>query len=409
MNNCDKPGLIPIAQAIADMTKKVIPLTETESVPLLSACDRVLGNDVFSPVNVPPATNSAMDGYALHIDNLSCGSSPEIIGTSMAGTPFTGQIESGQCVRIMTGAVIPQGAAAVIMQEQTSLSQSHLCVKVDVPTSNNFRLAGEDIQQNECVLREGTKLVPAHLSLLASIGIASVQVLRSIKVALLATGDELTPPGQPLSAGAIYESNRYALHAMLSKLGCSIIDLGIVKDVKADLRAAFLKASQQCDLVISSGGVSVGDADFVKEILMELGEVGFWKVAIKPGKPFAFGRLGNALFCGLPGNPVSSFVTFQQLVVPLIETLSGQTSENPFILKAVTTHKLRKRVGRADFQRGYFKISDRGDILVEAMGNQGSGVMSSITKANCYILLNQHDDDIEAGSRVNIQPFIGLV
>lgn len=409
MNICDKPGLTPIAEAIEEMLSNVNIIKEIEAVSLMAACGRVLSSDVVSPVDVPPANNSAMDGYALHEDDLAKGSTIELVGKSMAGNPFKGQIIAGQCIRIMTGAVIPSGASAVVMQEQTSVQGNQVSINVDVIKGNNVRLAGEDIEKGNVVLCAGTKLLPSHLSLLASLGVGSVEVIRRAKVAIVATGDELTPPDQPLAPGAIYESNRYALYAMLINLGCIVEDFGIVKDDVAALRLAFTKAKTTCDLVITSGGVSVGDADYVKDVLKELGNVGFWKVAIKPGKPFAFGKLGNALFCGLPGNPVSSYVTFQQLVIPVLKKLTAQSQSMPLILKARATSNIRKRPGRADFQRGIYTTTEQGELVVEAYGKQGSGVMSSITQANCYILLKQAEGDVVADSIVEIQPFIGLM
>lgn len=408
MNPCDSPGLMPVKQALDLMLSDVIQSLDTEFIGIIDAFDRVLVEDVFSPISVPPADNSAMDGYAFNSADLNSSGKFTIVGKSMAGAPFKGRVGKGQCVRIMTGAVIPDGADAVIMQEQVIADESHITVEKRIEAGNNIRRAGEDIAQGSKILHAGTKLMPAHLSLLASIGVGEVKVYRPINVALMATGDELTSPGSPLKEGAIYESNRYALYAMLKKQGCNVIDLGIVEDDQQALRDAFTQASQNADLVVTSGGVSVGDADYVKQILTESGQVGFWKVAIKPGKPFAFGKIGNALFCGLPGNPVSSYVTFQQLVMPLLHKMSGQSPTLPFVLKATTTAKIRKRPGRADFQRGLFEISDNGEILVAAHGRQGSGVMSSISNANCYILLRQDDSDLEEGSEVSIQPFFSI-
>jgi molybdopterin molybdotransferase len=254
------------------------------------------------------------------------------------------------------------------------------------------------------VVAKGTQIGPAHLALIASIGIAEVAVSRQLKIGLIATGDELTSPGQPLAAGAIYESNRYALKALLNDFPVEFFDFGIVKDNKADLTAIFEQAGAHCDLVMSCGGVSVGDADYVKEILDELGTVNFWKVAIKPGKPFAFGQLGNAWFCGLPGNPVSSYVTFVQLVAPVLHKLSGQTFSpvQHFVAKAACI--IKKRPGRADYQRGIFYRDEQGELWVKPNGKQGSGVMSSIANANCFIVLEQQANDVAQGAYVNIQP-----
>jgi molybdopterin molybdotransferase len=419
--SCDAPGLMPISQALELMLKEISPLSAFETQPLLKADGRILARDVVSPIKVPPADNSAMDGYALRAEDLAISDTLNLIGTSLAGTPFKGEVASGQCVRIMTGATIPTGANAVVMQENTQFveqdkthGQSHISSiqfsqKPDI--GNSIRRAGEDIQQGEVVLKQGSCINPAQLSLLASVGIGEVELFKSITVGLIATGDELTQPGQPLTEGGIYESNRYALHAMLLKFGAKVVDFGIVKDDKNALREVFSEADTSCDLVISSGGVSVGEADFVKEILDELGQVNFWKVAIKPGKPFAFGKLKNAWFCGLPGNPVSSYVTFQQLVMPLLRKLAGQIIEEKptytyFIAQAATL--IRKRPGRADYQRGIYYRDEHGKLMVKPNGKQGSGIMSSIATANCYIVLEQDSGDIAQGQNVKIQPFAML-
>jgi len=407
--SCDTPGLLTISQALKVMLNNISPLRDKQSLPLLGAYGKVLASDLISPIQVPPADNSAMDGYALRAEDLASSDTLELIGVSMAGTPFAGEVTKGQCVRIMTGAIIPLGADAVVMQENTQVEQRHIRFLEHVRPGNNIRRAGEDIERGAQVLQQGQRLHGAHLSLLASVGIAEVEVVRPVTVGLIATGDELTPPGQPLVLGGIYESNRYALHAMLSQLGAQVIDFGLVKDDKPSLRRAFSLADSQCDLVISSGGVSVGEADFVKDILDDMGQINFWKVAIKPGKPFAFGKLKSAWFCGLPGNPVSSYVTFQQLVLPVLQKLSAEqaTQAEYFVAQAATT--IRKRPGRSDYQRGIYYRDEAGTLWVKPNGKQGSGIMSSIANANCYIVLAQEDGDIAQGQQLKIQPFNGMV
>jgi molybdopterin molybdotransferase len=407
--SCDTPGLLPIFQALKAMLSNISPLKDSQSLPLLEAYSRVLASDVVSPIQVPPADNSAMDGYAMRAEDLVSTDTLELIGVSMAGTPFNGEVNKGQCVRITTGAIVPKGANAVLMQENTQVDNQGVRFLEQVSKGNSIRRAGEDIECGELVLQKGLRLQGAHLSLLASVGIAEVEVVRPITVGLIATGDELTPPGQPLAPGGIYESNRYALHAILSRLGAQVIDFGIVKDDKPSLRQAFKNADCQCDLVISSGGVSVGDADFVKDILDEMGQINFWKVAIKPGKPFAFGKLSKAWFCGLPGNPVSSYVTFQQLVVPVLQKLAGEqaTEAEYFVAQAATA--IHKRPGRADYQRGIYYRDEAGTLWVKPNGKQGSGIMSSIAHANCYIVLAQDHGDIALGQHVKIQPMNGMV
>jgi molybdopterin molybdotransferase len=404
-DDCATPGLLPIKSALELMLAEISALKDIESVEILQAYKRVLGEDVSAAINVPPADNSAMDGYALRAEDLTTSNSLKIVGKALAGEPYGANLNEGDCVRIMTGAVIPQGANAVVMQEQTHVSGDNIVFTVKPKNGANIRRAGEDIASGSKVLNKGTKLRAVHLSLLASLGIAQLKVVRHLKVALIATGDELTTAGEALKPGGIYESNRFALHAMLSELGFEVIDMGIVKDDKKALRAAFAEADKLADLVISSGGVSVGDADYVRLILAELGQINFWKVAIKPGKPFAFGKLKSAWFCGLPGNPVSSYVTFQQLVMPLLSKLSGENLQLPQTLQAINENAIRKQPGRADFQRGSYYLDEGGQLRVSVQGKQGSGIISSIANANCYILLEQQDSDLPAGSRVKIQPF----
>jgi molybdopterin molybdotransferase len=396
---------MPLDIAVERILAQCTPLADQQTLSLFEALGRVLADNIFSPINVPPADNSAMDGYAVNTESLLDTDTLEQVGKSMAGAPYNGHLIAGQCIRIMTGALIPKGANAVVMQEQTEKFDSKVTFLKKPKPGNSIRLAGEDIAADSCVLEKGKTLKPADLALLASIGVSNVIVCRKIKVGLIATGDELTAPGQPLVEGSIYESNRIALHAMLSRLHCEVIDFGIVEDKMDALTSTIDAAASQCDLVISCGGVSVGDADLVKDVLASRGQVDFWKVAIKPGKPFAFGKIQDTLFCGLPGNPVSSYVTFQQLVLPLLNKLSGKPKARRMILTAQTVADIRKRAGRADFQRAVFYTDEQGKLLVEANKKQGSGVMSSIAYANCYILLGQDQSDVKQGSSVQIQPF----
>jgi molybdopterin molybdotransferase len=405
IETCDSPGLLPIQSAISKMLNQVAAVTESERLELDEALGRVLAEDVVSNINVPPNDNSAMDGYAMRCEYLTKTKQLVLVGTALAGAPFKQKVQAGECIRIMTGAVIPQGADSVVMQENTENDGKSVTFNQIPKFGNSVRKAGEDIQQGQVVVSKGTKITAAYLALIASVGIAEISVIRLIKVGIVATGDELTPPGQPLVEGAIYESNRYALTALLNTFPVVLFDFGIVKDDKTELKAVFEQAGSHCDLVLSCGGVSVGDADYVKEILDDLGSINFWKVAIKPGKPFAFGALNNAWFCGLPGNPVSSYVTFQQLVTPVLQKLSGQTylPAPHFVAKAACL--IRKRPGRADYQRGIFYRDENAQLWVKPNGKQGSGIMSSIANANCYIVLEQGEGDVEAGENVNIQLF----
>lgn len=405
IETCDSPGLLPIPSAISKMLNQIMPVMESEQIELEEALGRVLVEDVISSINVPPNDNSAMDGYAMRCEDLSHTNQLQLVGTALAGAPFKQEVLAGECIRIMTGAVIPQGADSVVMQENTEVKDNTVFFKQIPKLGNSVRKAGEDIQQGQVVVTKGTKLTPAYLALIASVGIAEISVVRLIKVGIVATGDELTSPGLPLKEGAIYESNRYALSALLNTFPVTLFDFGIFKDNKIDLKAVFAQAGSLCDLVLSCGGVSVGDADYVKEILDGLGSINFWKVAIKPGKPFAFGQIGNAWFCGLPGNPVSSYVTFEQLVTPVLLKLSGQTylPKPHFVAKAACV--IGKRPGRADYQRGIFYRDEQGELWVKPNGKQGSGIMSSIANANCYMVLEQDAEDVQVGESVHIQLF----
>ncbi|MEP1382590.1 MAG: gephyrin-like molybdotransferase Glp [Paraglaciecola sp.] len=405
IHTCDTPGLLPVQTAISNMLKIVAPILESEWVDLEDALGRVLSEDVLSKINVPPADNSAMDGYALRSEDLNTTEHLTLVGTALAGSPYDALVSSGECIRIMTGAVIPQGTDSVVMQENTEVDGKRITFKQKPSVGNSVRRAGEDIKKGQIVIGKGTRVNAANLALLASIGVSEVAVIRHVKVALIATGDELTPVGQPLQKGAIYESNRYALSALLHSFPVEVFDFGIIKDNKEELRTTFEQAGNHCDLVLSCGGVSVGEADYVKDILDELGTINFWKVAIKPGKPFSFGQLGKAWFCGLPGNPVSSYVTFETLVTPLLNQMCGENPKTPqyFVAKAGCT--IYKRPGRADYQRGIFYRDNDGELVVKPNGKQGSGIMSSIANANCYILLDQDSGNLEQGNTVKIQPF----
>ncbi|VDR28768.1 Molybdopterin molybdenumtransferase [Raoultella terrigena] len=347
-----------------------------------------------------------MDGYAVRLADLADGAALPIAGKAFAGQPFHDAWPAGTCIRIMTGAPVPQGCDAVVMQEETEQSADGVRFIAAVKAGQNIRRRGEDIAQGAVVFPAGTPLTVAELPVLASLGIADVEVLRKVRVAVFSTGDELQLPGQPLGDGQIYDTNRLAVHLMLQQLGCEVINLGIIADDPAKLRAAFIAADQQADVVISSGGVSVGEADYTKEILEELGEIGFWKLAIKPGKPFAFGKLSNSWFCGLPGNPVSATLTFYQLVLPLLKKLSGSAGgAQPMRLRARAATRLKKSPGRLDFQRGVLQRNPDGELAVASTGHQGSHIFSSFSQGNCFIVLERERGNVEAGEWVEVEPF----
>lgn len=379
----------------------------TEQLPLQQSLNRVLAQDVVSGMDVPGHTNSAMDGYALSGDGLPEATPRQytVIGTAFAGQPFKGQCNAGQCVRIMTGAAMPAGTDTVIMQEHVEkLSDAEALIPPGQRPGQNVRQAGEDIGRNSVVLDKGRPLQAADLGVLASIGVGEVDVYRRPRVAFFSTGDELRPVGDTLGNGDIYDSNRYSLFGMLSQLNVDIDDLGIVRDNPGDLKQAFEQASNSADLVITTGGVSVGEADHVKQIIDTLGEIRFWKIAMKPGRPLAFGRVGRAAFFGLPGNPVSVMTTFYQFVLPAIQRLAGRVGYRPLTIDVVCNSDLKKRPGRFEFQRGVLSRNDSGALSVSVTGKQGSGILTSMSLANCLILLDEDCEGVEAGDTVAVQP-----
>ena len=403
-------GLMALDAALEQMLSRLSPLTETETLPLAQSFGRVLARDVTSPLDVPGFDNAAMDGYAVRLADLSSPAALPVAGKAFAGQPFNGEWPAGQVIRIMTGAPVPPGCEAVVMQEETEASDAGVRINAAVHAGQNIRHRGEDIRQGAVVLKAGQRLSVAEAPLLASLGVADVEVVRKLRVAVFSTGDELQLPGQPLAEGQIYDTNRLAVHLMLERLGCDVINLGIIRDDPQALREVFLAADRQADVVISSGGVSVGEADYTKALLEELGEIGFWKLAIKPGKPFAFGRLPHSWFCGLPGNPVSAALTFYQLVQPLLAKLSGQTgSPLPPRFKARAAGRFKKSPGRLDFQRAVLRAGENGQPEVVSTGHQGSHIFSSFHQGNCFVVLERERGNVEAGEWVDVELFNHLL
>ncbi len=402
---CSAPGLMAVEEGLDRMRKVIQPVDAQETVSLPEALDRVLAIDIVSPLNVPPCDNSAMDGYALRASDLAAGTPLPVAGKSFAGHPFHDECPVGHCIRIMTGASIPAGTDTVIMQEQTEQTDAGIRFVTESLPGNNIRKAGEDIREGHTVLSAGRRLRPQDIGLLASLGIGQVKVLRKLKVAIFSTGDELRQPGETLNAGDIYDSNRHTIHALLQRMGVDILDLGCIPDDCDQLREAFLTADREADAVITSGGVSVGEADYTKTILDELGKTEFWKLAIKPGKPFAFGTLPNSLFFGLPGNPVSATVTFDLLVAPMLQVMMGAEVSAPRQLQARSRETLKKRAGRREYLRGILHSGNDGMVEVSTTGRQGSGILTSMSQADCYIIFPEDDTFIEQNSWVTIQLF----
>ncbi|NIY82649.1 molybdopterin molybdotransferase MoeA [Vibrio hepatarius] len=406
MGCCDAPGLMPLEDAMENMLSRIKPIQTTLQLPLAEAIGYVLAEDILSPIFVPPFDNSAMDGYAIRIADLNNNATMPVAGKSFAGQPFEGEWPQGSCVRIMTGAKIPDGCDAVIMQENTVVGEDGVTfTQTEVKPQNNIRPTGDDIRKGDIVLPKGSRLTSRDIPMIATLGVSHVTVVRKPRVAFFSTGDELKPLGQPLAEGQIYDSNRYGIKPLIENFGCEPIDLGIIPDCPETLKATFEQAQSLADVVVTSGGVSVGEADYTKDILEELGEIGFWKLAIKPGKPFAFGKLSTAWFCGLPGNPVSAVLTMYVLVQPMLAKLSGHTEwKAPESIPATTKTAFKKAPGRTDYQRGIYTIED-GKFVVETTGNQSSGAFRSMSLANCFVVLERERGRVEVGETVNIQLF----
>jgi molybdopterin molybdotransferase len=375
---------------------------------LSDALDRVIAQDIISPINVPAYDNSAMDGYALRYADFLQSKTLKQVGKSFAGNSFEGEIKAGECVRIMTGAEIPKGADTVVMQENTSANELEITF-LKASMGDAIRPAGDDIKKGTVVLQAGARISPIDIGLLASLGFASVPVYRQLKVAVFSTGDELLAVGNTPRDDRIFDTNRPMLVAMLSKLGAEVFDLGIIPDSKDQIRAAFEQANALADCVVTSGGVSVGEADYTREILEEYGSIDFWKLAIKPGKPLAFGSLPNSIFFGLPGNPVSSAVTFDQIAAPALAYLAGCQTKKVDLLPAIAATPFRKRPGRTDYQRAFYFVNENGELNVETTGSQSSGVLSCFRQSNCYAVLENERGKVNEGETVHILPFTNII
>jgi molybdopterin molybdotransferase len=392
-------------QALQNMLSQITPVTETVNLAIAQAVNAVLAQDISSPLNVPNHDNSAMDGYAFALESLNQNKTLTLVGRSMAGAPYEGVCKLGECIRIMTGAKMPSCCDSVEMQENVQANDDDITFLKEKQFGSNVRKAGEDIELGQSVLAKGHKLSAVDIGILASLGIGEVRVYRKLTVALIATGDELKLPEQTLNSGDIYESNSFVLRAMLEKLAVEVIDFGVIEDDFDAIKAAFVNADKQADAVISSGGVSVGDADYTKTVLDDLGEIGFWKIAMKPGKPFAFGKLPNSVFFGLPGNPVSALVTFHQLALVALTKMQNAQPLKRTTLYVKCMNDLRKSPGRMDFQRGVLSINEQGENIVSSTGSQGSGILSSLAQANCFIVLAAEQGKVTAGETVKVQLF----
>ncbi|CAG1002141.1 molybdopterin molybdotransferase [Burkholderiales bacterium] len=408
------PDSMPVDRARALIRDYLEPVRTVERVHIRQALGRTLADDVVSPIDVPGHDNSAMDGWAVRFADLAPGVPTTLarVGESFAGRPHPGTVARGEAVRIFTGAVMPAGADTVVMQERAEERDGRVTIAAGAVAraGQNRRFAGEDLKAGGVVFRRGQALHPAEIGMLASLGINEVPVFRRLVAAFFSTGDELVPIGTPLATGQIYDSNRYTIGAMLARLGCESIDMGVVPDRPEALERAFRDAAACADVVITSGGVSVGEADFVKQLLDRLGEVVFWKIAMKPGRPLAYGRIGDAHFFGLPGNPVSVMVTFYQFVRDALLVLQGRANVEPLpTFRATLVAPIRKAPGRTEFQRGVLARAADGSWAVRTTGDQGSGILSSMSHANCFIVLETDAGNLDAGASVDVQPLEGLI
>ena len=405
----DAPRL-RVAEARAILTGSIAPVSGWEQVSLRAALGRVLAADLVAPCDVPAHDNSAMDGYAVRAADL--GSEPSalrVIGSALAGRSFSGTLGAGEAVRIMTGAVMPAGADSVVIQEAARVEGDQVLLGPCERPGQNVRRAGEDLARGRVALPAGRRVGPPELGLAASLGVAEARVWRRPRVAFFSTGDELASIGRALLPGEVYDSNRYSLYGALHGLGVEVLDMGVVRDDREGLEQAFKEAAEQSDAVITTGGVSVGEADHIRSILARLGDVRFWRLDIKPGRPMAFGRLGDAWFFGLPGNPVAVLVCFYQIVRDALERLAGVDPVPPRAsFRVPCDQAIKKRLGRLEFPRGRLYQADRA-WRVRLTGSQGSGILRSMTEANCFICLPEDSPGVGAGDLVEVQPFTGIL
>ena len=404
------PQALPANEVLNFLDHLVTPVQDSESVDIFAALGRVTAQDVISPINVPPHDNSAMDGFAFDGSQLrdTQSLSLKVVGTALAGKAWAGAVNAGECVKIMTGAIMPEGLNTVVPQELCQITASET---IEIPagllkSGDNRRLCGEDIMQGHAALLKGALITPAAAGLLASLGVPNVLVVRRLRVAYFSTGDEILSLGEAPREGAVYDSNRYTVHGMLQALGCEMIDMGVVKDIPELLEQAFNKAAEQADAIITSGGVSVGEADFTKAMMKKLGDVVFWKIAMRPGRPMAVGRIQkgqrSAVLFGLPGNPVAVMVTFLAFVKPALLKMMGCTAAPLPMLRARTQEVLRKKPGRTEYQRGIVSRNAQGELQVITTGNQGSGVLSSMVQANGLIVLSHQQGTAQLGDWVDV-------
>jgi molybdopterin molybdotransferase len=406
------PQALKMEDANAFIARLVVPVQEVEVLPLRQCGGRVLAQDVVSPISVPAQDNSAMDGFAFDGALLQSGQALAlpVAGTALAGKAWGGQVPAGACLKVMTGAILPAGLDTVVPQEFTRMEDGLVHIPAGIlRPGDNRRLRGEDLQQGGVALSKGELLAPAALGLAASLGLQTLTVTRRLRVAYLSTGDEVLNVGEPLREGAVFDSNRYTVTSLLERMGCEVIELGVVRDDPVALEAAFRSAAAQADVILSSGGVSVGEADFTKGMMAKLGDVAFWRIAMRPGRPFAVGRIGKTALFGMPGNPVAVMVTFLTLVRPALLQMMGAKPQALPLLQAHSQEPIRKKAGRTEYQRGIVSTGPDGRLQVRTTGNQGSGVLSSMVQANGLIVLHHVQGSVAAGELVDVMMFRGVI
>ena len=412
------PQALSVDQVNEFLAQLVQPVSadDSQDVFLFDALGRVLAQDVVSPISVPAHNNSAMDGFAFDAAQLQADQplTLRVVGTALAGKAWQGKVNAGECLKIMTGAILPDGLDTVVPQEFCQTASTHDVTTVTIPPNilkagDNRRLMGEDLMQGQPALKAGQHLTPAALGLIASLGLPDVRVHRRLRVAYFSTGDEVLSVGEAPREGAVYDSNRYTVFGLLTRMGCEVIDMGVVRDDPALLEAAFAKAAQEADAIITSGGVSVGEADFTKAMMKKLGDVAFWKIAMRPGRPMAVGRIGKSVLFGLPGNPVAVMVTFLAFVRPALLRMMGSSANAAPMLRAKSLEPLRKKAGRTEYQRGFVSSAADGSLQVRTTGNQGSGVLSSMVQGNGLIVLHHAQGNVAVGDEVDVMMFDGAI
>ncbi|HFS8443948.1 bifunctional molybdopterin-guanine dinucleotide biosynthesis adaptor protein MobB/molybdopterin molybdotransferase MoeA [Vibrio cholerae] len=408
---CDtlSPAFLSVEQGREKILSLILPLAETESVAIQECYQRVLAREVFSPINVPAYRNSAMDGYALRSDDLER-DSYRVVAEVLAGSHYAKTVELGEAVKIMTGAPMPLGADTVVMREQATQNGDVVSFAgAKIKAGQNVRQAGEDLAQGQAVFHSGQRLLSPEMGMLASLGFAHADVFRSLKVAIFSTGDEVQAPGGEIEPNSIFDSNRFTLTGLLKRLGCQVIDLGIIEDDEAKMMQVLEQAAKQADMVITSGGVSVGDADFIKSALEKLGHIDFWRINMRPGRPLAFGQIAGKPFFGLPGNPVAVMVSFINFVEPALRKMQGEQGWQPLKVNAIALEDLRSRQGRTEFSRGVYAFNAQGQLTVRTTGKQGSGILRSMSEANCLIEIAPAIDTVKVGESVTIIPLQGRI